>query len=206
LSAAAPATEEEGAAVASVLGRAEGGWDGGVRTEADGHAAYGGHAARARRHLLLPALHAVQERIGWISPGALDHICARLTVPPAEAYGVASFYALFRTPPAAATGVPGSDDIACQVDRAQQGCDGMGRRFGPEGSGPEGSAPTGATPSSNGSSPHATPAPANAAPANGAGISWQRSPCLGQCDRGSAAMVQLAGPAPARVVLAPVDA
>lgn len=205
LNAAAPATEEERAAVASVLGPAEGGWDGGMRTEADGHAAYGGHAARARRHLLLPALHAVQERIGWISPGALDHICARLTVPPAEAYGVASFYALFRTTPAAATVVHVCDDIACQVNGAEQVCEAMERRFGPEGSGPDGSVPAGATPSSNGSSPHAAPVPANAAPANGAGISWQRSPCLGQCDRGSAAMVQLAGPAPARVVLAPVD-
>ncbi len=137
LNAAAPATEEEQAAVASVLGPAEGGWYGGQRTEADGHASYGGHAARDRRHLLLPALHAVQERIGWISPGALDHICARLTVPPAEAYGVASFYALFRTTPAAATVVHVCDDIACQVNGAERVCEVMERRFGPEGSGPE---------------------------------------------------------------------
>src|SRR5205814_9740303 len=38
---------------------------------------------------------------------------------------------------------------------------------------------------------------------NGTGITWQRSPCLGQCDRGSAAMIQRAGADPARVVLAP---
>ena len=79
LGAAAQATDEEQAAVSSVLGPPETGWDGGQRTAADGHAAYGGHAARARRHLLLPVLHAVQERIGWIRPGALDHVCARLT-------------------------------------------------------------------------------------------------------------------------------
>ena len=48
------------------------------------------------RHLLLPALHAAQARVGWISEGALNHICERLSVPPAEAYGVASFYACFR--------------------------------------------------------------------------------------------------------------
>ena len=41
----------------------------------DGHVAHGGHAARERRHLLLPALHAVQDRVGWISRGALDYIC-----------------------------------------------------------------------------------------------------------------------------------
>ena len=43
------------------------------------------------------------------------------------------------------------------------------------------------------------------AASNGAGVTWQRSPCLGQCDRGSAAMIQHAGAEPARVVLAPVD-
>ena len=42
--------------------------------------AVGGRAARAtgrdRRHLLLPALHAVQARVGWISQGALGYVCA----------------------------------------------------------------------------------------------------------------------------------
>ena len=36
----------------------------------------------------------VQERVGWISEGGLNYVCARLTVPPADAYGVATFYAL----------------------------------------------------------------------------------------------------------------
>jgi NADH-quinone oxidoreductase subunit F len=178
LTAASPATDDERAAVASVLGPPESGWDGGERAAADGHAAYGGHAARARRHLLLPVLHAVQDRIGWISPGALDHVCARLTVPPAEAYGVASFYALFRTTPAPSEIVHVCDDLACRVNGAEQLCEEMESRFGPEG------AETGA---------------------NGTGITWQRSPCLGQCDRGSAAMIQRAGRHAARSVLAPVD-
>jgi NADH-quinone oxidoreductase subunit F len=47
------------------------------------------------RHLLLPALHAVHDVSGWITPGGLDEICRRLGVAPAEAYGVASFYGLF---------------------------------------------------------------------------------------------------------------
>ena len=34
-------------------------------------------------------------RVGWISEGGLNYVCQRLTVPPAEAYGVASFYAMF---------------------------------------------------------------------------------------------------------------
>jgi NADH-quinone oxidoreductase subunit F len=178
LGAAAQATDEEQAAVASVLGPPESGWDGGQRTAADGHVAYGGHTARARRHLLLPVLHAVQERIGWISPGALDHVCARLTIPPAEAYGVASFYALFRTVPSPAAVVHVCDDLACRVNGAERVCEEMERRFGAEGTG---------------------------VASNGTGVTWQRSPCLGQCDRGSAAMIQHAGAEPGRAGLAPFD-
>src|SRR5258708_22202863 len=64
------------------------------------------------------------------------------------------------------------------MNGADRLCEQLERRFGPEGAG-------------GGS--------------NGSGLTWQRSPCLGQCDRGSAAMIQHAGAAPARVVLAPAD-
>jgi NADH-quinone oxidoreductase subunit F len=178
LGVAAPATDEERAAVAAALGPPGTGWEGGQRTAADGHVAFGGHEARAQRHLLLPVLHAVQERIGWISPGSLDHICTRLTIPPAEAYGVASFYALFRTTPSPSAVVHVCDDLACRVNGAERVCGQMERRFGAEGS---------------------------EAGSNGTGVAWQRSPCLGQCDRGSAAMIQHAGADPARTGLAPFD-
>ena len=109
------------AAVDAVLGPPDTGWDGGARTEADGHAACGGHAARGRRHLLLPVLHAVQ------APGRLDQprrarttSAERLTVPPAEAYGVATFYALFRTEPRPPRVVHVCDDIACRCRGAER--------------------------------------------------------------------------------------
>ena len=57
----------------------------------------GGERRRERRHLLLPGLHALQATAGWISPGGLNYLCAALQVPPAEGYGVATFYELFRT-------------------------------------------------------------------------------------------------------------
>jgi NADH-quinone oxidoreductase subunit F len=84
-------------------------------------------AAKARRHLLLPALHAAQARMGWVSPGALGYICERLHVPPAEGFGVASFYALFalRERPAALVHV--CDDIACKARGADALCDALDR-------------------------------------------------------------------------------
>ena len=61
------------------------------------HDRIGGQSLRARRHLLLPTLHAVNDRVGWISPAAIDHIAERLDVSPAEIHGVVTFYGLFST-------------------------------------------------------------------------------------------------------------
>ena len=124
--------------------------------------------ARGRRHLLLPLLHAVQARFGWITAGALGYACERLHVPPAEAWGVASFYALFalaERPPVVAHIC---DDVACMAAGAEGLCDALSRSVGPEG------APSlrdGAT-------------------------TWHRSPCLGLCERAPAAMLVAAGPTP----------
>ncbi|MFN2485012.1 MAG: NADH-ubiquinone oxidoreductase-F iron-sulfur binding region domain-containing protein [Acidimicrobiia bacterium] len=76
--------------------------------------AIGGHAARSYRHLLLPVLAAVQSEVGWVSQGALNEICRRLVIPPAEAYGVATFYALISTPERPPVVAHVCDDIACR--------------------------------------------------------------------------------------------
>ena len=76
-------------------------------------------ATAPRRDLLLPALHAAQDAAGWISPGAMNHLCAKLDVPPAEAYGVASFYALFSTE-ARERVVHVCDDIVCRNQGAKE--------------------------------------------------------------------------------------
>jgi NADH-quinone oxidoreductase subunit F len=81
----------------------------------DGRAERRGHASRARRRLLLPALRAAQRRVGWISEGALGHVCRRLDVPPADAYGVASFYALLSLEPRPERVLHVCDDIACRL-------------------------------------------------------------------------------------------
>ena len=125
-------TAEEREAVDALLGPPSSGWDGGERDEErDAFASSGGHAARARRHLLLPALQAVQSGIGWISEGALNYICRRLSVPPADAYGVVTFYALLSTVPRPRRVLHVCDDIACQCKGAGQLCAELERTFGP---------------------------------------------------------------------------
>src|SRR5438874_13561194 len=88
-------TDEERAAVDALLGPLRSGWDGGTRDPVrDTHVAFGGHAARAQRHMLLPAFRAVQSRSGWISEGASNYVCTRLHVPPADGCGVDTLYVL----------------------------------------------------------------------------------------------------------------
>ncbi len=67
------------------------------------------------RHLLLPALHAIHDVTGWITPGGLDEVCRRLGVAPAEAYGVASFYGLFSLTPRPPRVVHVCVDLACRM-------------------------------------------------------------------------------------------
>jgi len=128
---ATPTTEERDA-VDALLGAPVSGWEGGLRDEIrDPYNAAGGEAARVRRHLLLPALQAVQSRIGWISEGALNYVCERLSVPPADAYGVATFYALLSTVPRPKRVLHVCDDIACRCKGAAKLCQEIERSVGP---------------------------------------------------------------------------
>ena len=148
-------TEVERQAVDALLGEP---------VSSNGRVAYGGHAARAQRHLLLPALHAVQDATGSVSRGALGYISDRLTVPPAEAYGVATFYALYKTDRPGGTTIHVCDDIVCSQYGAEDLC----------------------------------------AALDASGTEYERSPCLGQCDRAPAAMFHQPGTGYGNA--APIDA
>jgi NADH-quinone oxidoreductase subunit F len=155
----AVASGEERAAIDELLGPPSSGWDGAERDEETFRVARSGREARDRRHLLLPALHALQGRVGWISPGGLNYVSERLTVPPAEAYGVATFYAMFSVEERPKTVVHVCDDLACSVNEADE----MIALDYPDEKKDVG------------------------------GVMWVRSPCLGHCEQGSAALIQRAG-------------
>jgi NADH-quinone oxidoreductase subunit F len=119
-------TEAERDAVDAFLGPSLQVWTG----DGNGHAAHGGHAVRAQRQMLLPTLHALHERAGWISPGGLNYVARRLTVPPADVYGVATFYALFSVTERPPRVVHVCDDIACRCAGSEE----LIAQLGPEGS------------------------------------------------------------------------
>ena len=99
-------------------------------------------------------------------------------MPPAEAYGVATFYAMFSVEPRATTVVHVCDDLACRVAGAEAICAHLEEAYGPVG-----------------------------AAAEGAGdATWVRSPCLGLCERAPAVLFQRAGAGAADMVFAPASA
>jgi len=72
-----------------------------------------------RRHLLLPVLHALRDAIGHISQGGVNEIAQALQIPPAEVFGVASFYELFTFEAAGADDIVRvCDDTACRISGA----------------------------------------------------------------------------------------
>jgi NADH-quinone oxidoreductase subunit F len=167
-------TAGERSAVDAVVGAPESSWDGGDRgSMRDAHTAeFGGRATRERRHLLLPALQALQARVGFITEGGLDYVCARLGVPPAEAWGVATFYAMLATSPRPRRVVHVCDDIACRAKGAAKLCAALEKKAGaPITHEPEG----------------------DHHPLDREKAAWMHSPCLGLCDVAPAALVVEAG-------------
>ncbi len=125
-------TTDERAAIDAFLGPPVSAWAGADRVE-NGHSAHGGHAARAQRHQLLPTLHALHEHAGWISPGGLNYIARRLTIPPADVYGVATFYALFSVEERPPRVLHVCNDLACRCAGSQQLIETLTEQVGPQG-------------------------------------------------------------------------
>jgi NADH-quinone oxidoreductase subunit F len=125
-------TTDERAAIDAFLGPPVSSWAGADAVE-DGHSAHGGHSARAQRHQLLPTLHALHEKAGWISPGALNYVARRLTIPPADVYGVATFYALFSVEPRSPRILHVCNDLACRCAGSDKLIEALEERIGPHG-------------------------------------------------------------------------
>jgi formate dehydrogenase subunit gamma len=69
---------------------------------------------RALEGSLLPILHAIQDRLGWIPPRALPLIAYELNLSRAEVHGVVTFYHYFREHP------PGKQVIyLCRAEACQ---------------------------------------------------------------------------------------
>ncbi len=131
-----------------------------------------------RRHLL-PALHALQAKQGWLSPGSLSYLADRMGLAFPDVWGVATFYAMFRTQKPKGPRVQVCNDVSCRLRGGEALLTAMEVRHGP---------------------PYRFTGAAHS-PAGGDGvmgdsvatdrlvIDWEAVPCLGLCDVSPAAMI-----------------
>lgn len=117
--------------------------------------------AEFRRDQLLPLLHTVHAETGWFSLELTRYLSQRLGVPFADLYGVISFYALFKTRPAARTILRVCKGLPCYLHGAQAIGEHLQALLGTVAEEPS---------------------------ADGA-IGWEWFACLGQCDHAPAILV-----------------
>ena len=81
------------------------------------------------RTWLLPALHSVQEALGWLPEDALSAVAAHLRVPASEVYGVASGYPEFRLAPHRRHLVRVCTGASCRLTGGGALADALARKF-----------------------------------------------------------------------------
>jgi len=79
---------------------------------------------------LIPVLHHVQDRFGYIPPKAVNHVAQSLGVPTSYVCGVASFYSYFSLEPKGAYTISVCLGTACFVRGAQAVLDQICRQLG----------------------------------------------------------------------------
>lgn len=68
-----------------------------------------------KRSAVLSALHAIQEREGWIRPEHMDAVAEYLDMAPVSVYEVASFYSMIETRPVGRHTVAMCANISCML-------------------------------------------------------------------------------------------
>ena len=64
---------------------------------------------------LIPVLHLAQEQDGYVATDAMEHIAELIGITPAEVYGTASFYEMFKFEPVGKYCINVCTNISCQL-------------------------------------------------------------------------------------------
>ena len=65
---------------------------------------------------LIPILHALQDRFGYLTSEAMEEVAEWLSIPASEVYGTATFYTLFATKPLGQHVVRLCDSAPCHIE------------------------------------------------------------------------------------------
>lgn len=83
-----------------------------------------------RRAALLPVLWLCQQRYGWIAPGVIEAVAARLGESPAYVQGVVTFYTMFHTSPPARFVLQVCETLSCAVCGGRELLEHLHKRLG----------------------------------------------------------------------------
>ncbi len=70
--------------------------------------------------LLLPALHAAQDEVGWLPPAALEEVARYIGIHPAQVREVASFYTMYHLKPVGKHVLKICTNVACVLRGAEE--------------------------------------------------------------------------------------
>ena len=78
----------------------------------------------------LALLHLVQEDAGWISPGAVEWIAAKLELQPINVHELVTFYPMFRQKPIGRRHIKVCRTLSCALTGGYKVCDQFQQEFG----------------------------------------------------------------------------
>ena len=81
---------------------------------------------------LIPALHMVQDDVGWMPVEAMDWVADRLDLPRARVYGVTSFYTMFRREQTGRHRIEICTNLSCSLMGAEHLRDHLCKKLGIE--------------------------------------------------------------------------
>jgi len=79
---------------------------------------------------LLPALHAAQDEVGYLSEGAMQDVADALGLPLSEVTSVATFYSMFFTEPVGRHKIRVCTNLSCYLNGSEPVLDHLCRRLG----------------------------------------------------------------------------
>lgn len=81
------------------------------------------------RSALMPLLHAVQERDGYVSQEGMEEVAGYLDLTPAEVLGICSFYSMYKREPCGRLLVSVCTSVSCLVNGGPELLDHLSQRY-----------------------------------------------------------------------------
>ncbi len=79
---------------------------------------------------LMPALHIIQDKFGWIPPAAISQLAEKLDTTPNKIYSVVTFYTMFNQKPVGKYHIQVCRNVSCSLLGAKHIVDHLSEKFG----------------------------------------------------------------------------